>query len=322
MYRRALRFTAFAAALLLSGSQSFAADSSPLPVSSKPAALEPTRAVPADVKISLHFLTDAVAGGGFATPVHQAEFEVRAVDGKGKPRSGVEVDLPVVIRGGKGSAKEGVTARVAWTAATARPGHVTALTGKDGIVRGIFTSGKRVDETVVLQVSGTKATAEIKQLWDDCGKFEDTDDVVENAFRVRYRLFLTRNAVGANGKPGRVSMPMSGHPMTLELAGLTLGFTNMTLGPDEDEDGKPDGEYQERTVSSKDADQTEWKRLQQYAEISKVVEVEPGVYEAVIRFTPPKNDVGEEIFTVTNYQYTMFDDSVYGPNGESHIVGQ
>ncbi|HEX8550960.1 MAG TPA: hypothetical protein VF681_05330 [Abditibacteriaceae bacterium] len=315
MYKRALRFAAVGA-LLLTSSQAFAAsDSSPLPVSSVP-----TRAVPADVKISLDFLTDAVAGGAFPTPVHQAEFEVRAIDGKGKPRSGVEVGLPVIISGGKGSAKEGVTARVTWTASSARHGHATALTGKDGVARGIFTSGNRVDEIVVLQVPGTKAMAEIKQLWDDCGEFEDTEDFQNNLVRVRFKLRLPRTRVGPDGKPNRVQIPITGHPMELELSDLTTSSINMALGPDEDGDGKPDGEYEEKKVSSTDGDLSEWKRLQQFIEISKVAEVEPGIYEGVIRFTPPKNEDGEEIFSVSDWTYTMYDHSVHDLNGEDTLV--
>jgi hypothetical protein len=313
MYHRALRFAgigAFAVVILLSSSQAFAADSSPLPLS-----LAPTRAVPEGVKISLHFLTDAVAAGAFPTLAHQAEFEVRAVDSTGKPRTGVEVDLPVVIKGGKGPT-EAIAARAIWAALSARPGHTTALTGKDGIARGIFTSGNRADETVVLQVPGTEAKAEIRQLWDDCGQFYDSTYGPEgNLIRVRYNLRLSRTVVGPDGKPTQVSIPITGHPMTLKLIDMPMSFLNQELGPDENGDGNPDGEYQERKISSKDVDLTEWKHLQQYVEISKVTEVEPGIYEGTIEFTPPKNEKGNQIFTVTDPTRRIIDDSVYKSDG-------
>ncbi|HEX8553057.1 MAG TPA: hypothetical protein VF681_16050 [Abditibacteriaceae bacterium] len=310
MYRRALRFaaaSAFTAAVLLSGSPIFAADSSPLPVS-----LAPTQPVPADVKISLHFLTDAVAAGAFPTLAHQAEFEVRAVDGKGKPRSGVEVDLPVVIKGGKGP-KEAIAARAVWAASSARPRHTTALTDKNGIARGIFTSGNRADELVVLQVPGTESTAQIKQVWEEYGKFEDVNVSGVNIF-ARYKMFLVRNDIGPDGKPARVSLPVTGHPMTLILTQFTVGSTNMALGDDLNRDGKPDGVYQKRTLSMNDADLTEWKHLHQFIEISKVTEVEPGVYEGTIQFKPPKNEEGEQIYFFTERKYRIVDDSGFTPD--------
>ncbi|HEX8551953.1 MAG TPA: hypothetical protein VF681_10415 [Abditibacteriaceae bacterium] len=321
MYRRALRFAAvgvLTAAVLLIGSQAFAAESSLSSVSSKP--LEISQPVPADVTISLRFLTDAVAGGAFATPVHQAEFEVRAVDSKGKPRRGVEVSLPLVISGGKGVPKEGVaevvTARVAWGATSERTGQTTAITDRNGIARGIFTSGNRVDEAVVLQVPGTKATAEISQLWYDCGAWdggwqEQSDDSITNRFVLR----LVRDGVGPNGKPVRVSIPITGHPMRFVASAFQIEHTNTALGPDDDNDGKQDGAQETKTLSSRDDDPTEWKRLQQYFEVDKVTEVEPGVYNVTIKWKVPKNDEGEAIFSVLAVYGTLWDDSIYGLKG-------
>jgi hypothetical protein len=322
MYRRALRFaaaSAFIAAVLLSGSPIFAADSSPLPVSSKPAALEPTRAVPADVKISLHFLTDAVAAGAFPTLAHQAGFEVRAVDGTGKPRGGVEVDLPVVISGGKGP-KEALFAWVTWTALSARPGHSTAITGTDGVARGTFTAGSRGDEVVLLQVPGTEARADVNQVWKGCGTFEDSQE--DTVVRVRYNFRLSRDGVGPDGKPARVSIPITGHSMKVELTNLTIGFTNKKLGPDEDMDGKPDGEYQEKKVSSTDVDLTEWKGLQHYVEIGKVTEVEPGIYQGFIKFSPPKTVDGEEGFSINDWRYSIVDQSAFDLQGDDTTLGK
>jgi hypothetical protein len=322
MYRRALKCAAvgaFAAAVLISSSQAFAAEGSFSPVSSKPVSLEPTRAMPEGVKISLHFLTDAVAAGAFPTVAHQAEFEVRAVDSKGKPRSGVEIDLPVVISGGKGPT-ESLFARVTWGPASARAGHATAITGTDGVARGTFTAGSRGDEAVVLQVPRTEARAEINQVWKDCGTFEDSQE--DALVRVRYNFRLSRDGVGPDGKPARVSIPITGHSMKVELTNLTIGFTNQELGPDENEDGKPDGEYQEKKVSSDDVDLTEWKGLQQYVEIGKVTEVEPGIYQGIIRFNPPKTVDREEGFAITDWRYSIVDESAFELHGDDTTPGK
>lgn len=263
-------------------------------------------ALPAGTKLSVRFLTDRVAAGAIATKPHQAEFEVLALDAKGKPRGGVSVALPVIASGGRGKKKGTVTATMAWSANTVRLENTLGVTGPDGIARGLFTSGNWLEDTVI-QIPGTTATAEIKQVWnDDSEEIEDENgDAADN--RARYRMRYQRTLTGPDGKAAEVWEPISGHSMYLELDLVRIEQYNPNSGPDEDEDGQPDGETEERTISSKDADPTEWKRLQQYVSISPVHEVEPGIYQGSIIITPPKDEAGQDVFTVSHSEYSIWD---------------
>jgi hypothetical protein len=300
----------FAVALLLVvGSTSYAAQGDPSSASTAPL----SRPLPEGTQISLRFLADRVATGAIPTIAHQANFEVRAVDANGKPRSGIAVPLPVIVRGGRGTGPGLIGAGLAWTDKTAKTAEGLGITGADGVARGVFTSGNVMEVTKV-KVPGTEATAEIEQVWNQLVTEKDAwegSDYWVKPQQFRYSMRYERTVIGEDGKATKSWEPITGHKMHLRMTELTLGEWSPLLGPDSNGDGLPDGAKQERKVSSTDADLTQWTSLQQYITIGAVVEVEPGVYASSLSISPPQDAAGETLFDVEDRKFFIYDDVTY-----------
>jgi len=269
-------------------------------------------------KVALRFLQDKVAAGAIENCAHQAAFEVFVTDAANKPQAGVRVPLPIIAQGGRGPKKGEISARVAWQGTALADG--STLTDAKGLARGLFTSGHRTESTV-LQMPGRDengAKASIEQVWNEVADGEEwIDDEGGNPLRDVYKL---RYQPGIH-KDGAVDKdhwePITGHHARLDLTKLTISTWHPERGPDEDGDGEPDGQHEEKKIASEDIDRKDWDYYSKFVTLLPVQEVGPGLYACVLSFNIPKTPEGEDLFTIDHWSYDIVDDDSYDIGGAS-----
>jgi len=309
------RLIACAALFLTLGASSHApraADSSPSGSHNKPAAL------PAGYKATLRFLQLEVAAGAIADSAHQATFEVRATDAEGKPKVGVQVPLPVVASGGR-APRAGVSAHVAWAAGTRIGAGGLGVTDAKGVARGVFTSGNRLETTVLrLPVAQKPApTASILQVWDEGTDGEEWDGQPLDNGQGEHIRFTMRFSRAKDAKGEAVWEPIRGHKLEVELRGFTISQWNPNAGADQDGDGAPDGQDQERVLSEAGTDEATWDSFKRLVTFDEVHEVEPGVYASAVRIAIPRDAEGKPAFTAYDWKYLVYDNNVVEIEGET-----
>ncbi len=284
--------------------------------------------LPEGCTATLRFLQPKVAAGAINNGAHQAPFEVRVINDKGKGKGGVEVALPIIIKGGRGPEDgDPLSARLRWFSSAAGAGDAQpsaapdgmALTDEKGIARGLFTSGNRTEKTVIQLRVGDKGgpTAEIRQVWNEYTDEKRWDEETleqGTGSRILYKLRYHREEAvpQADNEPDEENwVPISGHKMSIAVSKLTINIEHPDEGPDEDGDGKPDGRTEEKIVSEEDADKTEWNWFSKYAKFDPISEAEEGNYVTILRFEIPKTPDGTEPFSVSSWDYSITDDNVH-----------
>ena len=249
--------------------------------------------LPAGCKATLHFARTKVAVGAIADDAHQSEWWIEVRDAKGKPKSGVAVDLPLITKGGQGKGSEkgdgvgadnSIVARLEWLPSQGRaknpvsPLSNRALTSEDGRARGLFTSGNRTQKVEFVSVGGAKSS--ILQVWsEDEGWIQNVDDYEGEGHKVRCtpRFF-----------EGGKWIPITGHRLYLEPQQARLALNDPRLGPDEDGDGQPDGLDEIVTFSQEQPEIAGWKAWLSWSKYSAMTEITPGVYEGFYEYTVPE----------------------------------
>lgn len=297
--------------------------SAPAPISSGSVNSGSVAALPTGSKATLHFARPKVAVGAISDDAHQSEFWIEVRDSKGQPQSGVTVDLPLITKGGQGknpadeAPDNSIRARLEWLPSTLRVKHTIsplsnqAITGADGRARGRFTSGYRA-QRVELAVAGG-ATASIMQVWNEVEKpFEDADFSEGEPTQVRFTMRF---------HDGQKWIPITGHHLSLEPKNVRLSLNDPKLGPDEDEDGQPDGISDVATFSEEKPGENGWKAWLKWSTFGAMTEVSPGVYLGAYLAKVPEGSVidGKVVEYVDNVGYNVWDNDGYGDEPQEFI---
>jgi len=262
--------------------------------------------LPADWNVALRVARAKVAAGGIADAAHQTTWEIEVRDAEGRPQRDVPLELPVA------------TPQVVWKLEALRaPANAplvtwkigeTGLTGKDGIARGVFTSG-RIIETIVLQAKvfadGGGPQAEIKQVWNELSAKETNEG--DEKHHNNEKPNKVRNTMKFHD--GDRSVPITGH--RLEMRPTSVALVIM---------GEGDRDNEEITVPA-NPDNPDWKAFSSWSQFGEFTEVKPGIYEgAIVYHCPPLPPPGQAvkgvryIVAVGRISYGIADLTVFLPS--------
>lgn len=246
-------------------------------------------------KIEITFKQETLAIGSKDDDAHKAKFEVKVTDDKGAPVKDFTIPKPTIVKDTGRDAHDGTSAEV-----TAE----NLVTDDSGIVKGTLKSGNRLETTKIhIQTdpndaeSGPSAGAE--QVWSDLG--DDAWDYEEyfeygEALTIKYRMAYTRDDVEES---------ITGHTMEPETITLKGYEWNPDAGEDEDEDGLPDGDYEEQTYDKDSDGYDQWKSLVTWGKVSE----DDGTYsvDQTIDY--------DEDFELDSVTFDLADTDSYGADG-------
>jgi len=264
---------------------------------------------PKDWKVTLEFARAKIAAGAVRNDAHQSEFTIKVLNSKEKPVVGTEISLPKITSGGQGPEdKKPPVATLEWKPEFAAKQSLLAKTDKKGEVKGIFTSGNRT-EMVKFQAIGN-ATASLEQVWNELeDDFDYPDNEVDGLTIVGYTMAF---------KEGDREIPITGHKSHLEPTEIEVSVTDPTLGPDDDEDGKPDGESRTIKVTAENADDPFWKAFLQWSKWDyPMYEDKPGHYlgQYLVKVREGAIVAGLKIDDVSDVQFDFTDDVTFDEFG-------
>ncbi len=247
--------------------------------------------LPVGCRASLHFERTKVAVGAINSDCHQSDWWIEVRDAKGKPKSGVTVDLPFITKGGQGPSyidkapDNTIRARLQWLLSTKRADNPTnllakqAVTGADGRARGRFTSGFRTQKVEFAIVGGAKAS--ILQVWNEVEEpYDDYADGADEPVELRYTMRFF---------DGQKWVPITGHHLRVETSSVRMNVSEHPIAVDGVEDDQGEDLSDIVTFSEDRPEEIGWKTwLEWWKPDNTFVEVEPGVYVGHYRYRVPE----------------------------------